>query len=58
MKVKKNDHFTARWLEEGLFHVTVEKINFVSFQSGVPESIGVGFQCALWGEGVACVVRG
>ena len=35
VKVKEDYHLTARRLEEGLFHVTVEEVDLVSFQSGV-----------------------
>lgn len=46
MEVQQDDHLVVAGLEEGVFDVVVEHINFVAAQRGVTETVDMGFQRA------------
>ena len=50
MEVQKDNHFTARRLKECLLDVTVDQVDFISLESGVPQTVCMGLQCALRGR--------
>ena len=45
--MKQYDHFSIAGLEESVFHIIVENIDFIAPNAGVSEAIGVGLQGAI-----------
>lgn len=46
MEMQQNDHFIVAWLEECMFDVVVENVNFVAPQRGVPKTVDMCLQSA------------